>query len=387
MFANQMKSGLRSSALVQSVLVAVLAGTGFGADSNPNPCGGSIRLGEESGGTISGESSAVDRGLFLEPIDGLTTARHPAPQKIAVPAGANVMFFQPACSEDSVVWEGAEPTMQFDNGWMAVVNTDFYGSYVVRSSVYGGNGDAPSADNTCIVEVVQPPVRSGGASRDIIRVATGQLTLNDDSTNGETVRYFHGSSVASLRRVAKSTFRTSVNRQVRLIAPSETAMFLTEWRINDVAIGLGPEYRNAFSSPGTYTISAGAPGTIKEIAIEVYRTRIISHRTGRDILPQGRGVTLQAETDPPGIESDITWLASTIHGTGLSVVGRGPTFTVQFDDTFREHVNGTYYQWLGVKADHAVFSQTQIRDCLPGADGTGCVEGIPPPLEFERPEE
>ena len=62
---------------------------------------------------------------------------------------------------------------------------------------------------------------------------------------------------------------------------------------------------------------------------------------------------ITAVTDPPGYEDHVTWLSSTKYGTGFPITGQGPTFTVQFDDTW----GGEGFQWLGVKADGVLFNQ------------------------------
>ena len=86
---------------------------------------------------------------------------------------------------------------------------------------------------------------------------------------------------------------------------------------------------------------------------------ITGHVPEGDIVPEGVPVTFTAVTEPPGYEEDITWLATTKYGTGVPILGRGPTFTTQFDNTFGPHPDGGLWQWLGVKADNAAAGQDQ----------------------------
>ncbi|MGH2625358.1 MAG: hypothetical protein ACRDHY_01750, partial [Anaerolineales bacterium] len=114
-----------------------------------------------------------------------------------------------------------------------------------------------------------------------------------------------------------------------------------------------------FSEPGVYSVWVGIGATARRIVFEIYRTRITSHEDG-DVIPDGVPVTFTAETDPPGFEEDITWLASTSYGVSDPVRGEGRSFTVRFSDTFgRKWMAEHFVQWLGVRADNAVFGQDQ----------------------------
>ena len=132
-----------------------------------------------------------------------------------------------------------------------------------------------------------------------------------------------------------------------------------EWRVDGKAVGLGLSLDHSFVSVGVHTISVGPPDRAQEILVETYDVNFTSHIPGVDIVPEGEPVTFDAVTDPPGFESFITWIATTKYGTGTPVLGYGPVFTVQFDDTWTELEDGSIFQWLGVKADNAVFGQDQ----------------------------
>jgi hypothetical protein len=164
----------------------------------------------------------------------------------------------------------------------------------------------------------------------------------------------HQPSVAALRQLSKSRFRTSVNQEIQLtaqVAPSRLATRL-EWRVlaGQRLLGVlrGGEVRIAFSRPGRYTVEVGP----RVLGFEIYRTVLTSHETGRDTVPVGVPVTFTAVTEPPGFEQDITWVASGGEGGAEPLLGRGPSFTVTFGDEAASQ--------LGVKADNAAFTQSTV---------------------------
>ena len=66
----------------------------------------------------------------------------------------------------------------------------------------------------------------------------------------------------------------------------------------------------------------------------------------------------------------------------MPILGSGPTFTTQFDNTWGPHVDGGFFQWLGVKGDNATAGQDQkesVRACCIEDEcsletGLGCME-------------
>jgi hypothetical protein len=159
-------------------------------------------------------------------------------------------------------------------------------------------------------------------------------------------------SIATLRRVGRDHYRTSVGQEIRLAAgvtPRRLAPAL-EWRIlahrRLLAVRQGAEIQLAFDRPGTYTVEVGG----RRLLFDIYRTVLTSHVSGSDTVAAGVPVTFTAVTEPPGFEREITWLASGGDGTARPAVGRGPSFTV----TFRRSPDGR----LGVKADNAAFTQS-----------------------------
>ncbi|MGA7269724.1 MAG: hypothetical protein WB239_01505, partial [Acidimicrobiia bacterium] len=105
-------------------------------------------------------------------------------------------------------------------------------------------------------------------------------------------------------------------------------------------------------------MEAGPTDVAERVGLETYRVTITSHRRGDKVL-EGVEESFTAVTDPPGLESEIRWLASTKYGASDPVMGTGESFAVQFDSTFglRNLTTGLREQWLGVKADNATFAQ------------------------------
>ena len=102
----------------------------------------------------------------------------------------------------------------------------------------------------------------------------------------------------------------------------------------DMATGrYEPETTRQFESliqPGMVVIDVGAHvvevGPIlapSAVEIETYSVTITSHVSGEDTVPEGEPIVFTAETDPPGYETEITWLSSTKYGTAEPILGEG----------------------------------------------------------------
>ena len=127
-----------------------------------------------------------------------------------------------------------------------------------------------------------------------------------------------------------------------------------------------------FRSVGEHTVSVGPTNRTIGVVIDTYSVTIASHKSREDIVPEGESVMFKAFTDPPGFEEDIRWLSSTKYGTAAPVLGFGPTFTCQFDDTWGVDPAIGDFQWLGVRADNATFNQDE-KGCRVNAAGDGCI--------------
>jgi len=199
-----------------------------------------------------------------------------------------------------------------------------------------------------------------------------EFQLSEDASNDATMQYFGGDSIATIGRHA-----SQLDRNDRAIAggplrygttPGRTVSFevTTLPPGLEALIEVRSERRHPFlaysgsitlDAEGQHLFQIGPPARQRAIQVETYHVEI-TNRADLETIPEGVPVTFEAVTNPPGYEHNITWLSSTKYGTATPVMGRGPTFTVQFDDTFGPDDG---IQWLGVKADDARLGQDQAQ--------------------------
>jgi hypothetical protein len=353
--------GLSSESVVRlSMLLACaagLSGVALGQAPGTRPDGG--REEEVDFPVPEGpDCGSPSNRLFLDSIDGLIVGRHLAPATFVVPLGSRVMMFQEACLSDRVTWTGAELRYFDETGVGAFCPMDRPGVQSVRVQVVKRNGEV--IENACDFEVLDVPIdqiKVAGITMEKLR-----LGLTEQSSNQETMEHFFGRAISSVRPVGPKKYRTSVDRELTFQAAKLRPKILSgviEWRVDGQAAGLGETLRFSFSRPGVHRVSVGPTAAPAELEIETYRVLITSHVSNRDIVSEGEPIIFTAVTDPPGYENEITWLSSTKYGTATPVLGSGPTFTVQFDDTWGDDPAYGRFQWLGVKADHTVFNQDQ----------------------------
>ena len=293
--------------------------------------------------------------MMIGPVPGLTSDWHVAPSATAIPLGDSVQFRQPAPPEAQITWIGAYEVLRNESGSVAECPLREVGSHSVRVQVLmpdGGQGqDSIELD---IVDIAPESIELR------LSVWVDPVELDQNSTNPETMFYFRFPSVADLKDLGDGRYRTSVQRRLNFDATVDPPEFkpLIEWRIDNTTRLSGPVMQS-FADVGWHDISAGPLNNPAKVQIETYRVRITSHTSWRDIVPEGEPITFEAVTEPNGYENEITWISSTKYGTAAPVISRGPTFTAQFDDTWGRHGSGIGFQWLGVRADDAVFNQDQ----------------------------
>lgn len=299
--------------------------------------------------------------LLLGPVAGLTTRWHSSPDEIVVPVGSQVQIRVLASEHAVVTWNGGVNvrTRIRERGnriLQSTVDCPVVDTEKQSLEVTVQYGDGAVWTASCTIRGINIDLED--VEFDVQSVdRVFELPLNP--TNEETMDRFFGSSIAQLNEVAPGSFLTSVDRPVQFhakIDPEELAG-MVEWRHADGMTVLGSSMVRTYSTVGSYSIDVGPPSSSIPLAVETYRTRITSHTSGGDKIPDGEAILFEAETIPPGYEHLITWLSSTKNGTGLPVLGSGPTFSVQFDDTWRENDEGQLSQWLGVRGDNVVFNQ------------------------------
>lgn len=308
-------------------------------------------------------NTLTNRSLEIGPVEGLTTAWHKAPHATAIPVGTVVTLRQPGPPGATMIWSGAVEVLRDRRGSTAECVLDDVGQVDVSVVCRLSNG--VTIQNGCTFDVIDIHVSEVTVAA--VHVNTDPVVPGPDATNVETMAAFFGASVASLTELGPGHFRTSRDRAVPASGHlhPESLTPLMEWRVDGLPVNLGPRIAASrrvsvlpihegwyFQEAGPHVIEAGPEGPAARIDVDTYAVTITSHVSGDDYLEDGERVTFTAVTDPPGLESEITWLSSTKYGTGLPISGTGPTFEVEFNDTWGDNV-----QWLGVRADDTIFNQ------------------------------
>ena len=336
---------------------------------------------------------ALGPRLYVEPIEGLTTIRHRAPAEITVPVGVTIRFSETGLRGEEVTWTGAHEIERVRDRSTAECPLHEVGPQVIRAVVTAFDGRRiEHISRINVVDVRANQIRLGR-----IQARVKEFDLDESATNEQTMEWYFGSSIASLTRIGKGQalidrgerserkagrvprYRTSASRAVTFSVEVYPQVFasMMEWDVSGPGKTLAREVISVFDTPGEHFVTVGPPGRQRRIEIESYSVAITSHESFVDIVPEGRLITFEAVTDPPGFEDQITWLSSTKYGQATPVLGYGPTFTVQFDETFGDDPEIGLFQWLGVKADNVVFSQDQKAGacCLNEIDGCVAAAG------------
>jgi hypothetical protein len=300
------------------------------------------------------DSSMIPR-VRMGPIPEWTIGWHEAPQRTAIPAGTLVLFRQDAPPGSTIEWLGAEETIRDGGGSTAQCLMAPPGFYEVRVTVRPPSG----IETVHVAQFDAVDFQANNLQVGAVELSVDPLGIDEGSSNEDTMRGFFGASIAKLTQLGPDHYRTSVDKRVHLVVSVDPPAFapIIEWRVDGVAQFLGADVTSLLRYTGSHRIAVGPPGVERAATLEQYRVTITSHRSNVDRLPEGQEVTFEAETNPPGLEGEITWLSSTKNWTGRPILGTGPRFTVRFDNTWE---NG--FQWLGVKADNDPFNQDQKEE-------------------------
>lgn len=318
--------------------------------------------------------------LVILPIPGLTTASHPAPASTAIPLGATILLRQSAPSDAIIQWSGADELVRDETGSTAKCSMNTLGwSRVAVEISYTSGIVAEQGFDMNVIDIDVSDIQIGA-----IDVPVGPLPLHENLTNGQTMAYYFAGSVATVLEIGEGHYRTSIDRPLPLgvsVDPPGVAPII-EWRIDGAGKHLGAaleDYRQ--QEIGTHVVSVGPPGGAQSVQFDMYSVEIISHTNAADIIPEGVPITFEAITHPPGFEEEIRWLSSTKYGSATAVVGYGPTFRAEFNDTVGPD---DAWQWLGVIADNARFGQDQKPPpcCKERVDAFSTNASIPTNIEF-----
>lgn len=292
--------------------------------------------------------------FLIGPVPGFTTAWHQVPKTTSIPLGTQIELKVLASESAGIEWKGAEEIRRGKKASTAICHFTRLGRHEVsvRARYFGG----PGFTKRCVFQVV--PTQAQEASVASIKVARPPLGVDESSSSGDLVaRYFDVSSIATLRKTGTETYATSVQTELRFKVEVDPPGFgpLMEWRTDDGAIHLGETASHRFGDVGLHDVFVGRPDDPKQIRVQAYKTRILYHQSGSNLIPQGQPVTFEAITEPTGYEGEVTWLAATKFGSASPTLGTGPTFTTVFQNTWGP--NGG--QWLGIGADNARLGQDQ----------------------------
>ena len=305
----------------------------------------------------------------LGPIEGLTTDWHPAPDRIVVTVGAELTFECKVPEGGTVAWKGATEVDRSATASRAVCELQGPGTYKVIVEVTQPPAERFDRDredphqqrgakvgHLCTIEAVD--IRADRISWGSAQLVSEEIVVDRELSNHETMNLFFGPSIARLARIGERHYRTSTGRVLTFRANVDPPVFssMVEWRINGKAVHIGAEFSFTNEDTGTRDIATGPADRSDGIRIESYEVTI-TNPTDKYVVQDTKQVTFRAETEPPGFESEVTWLASTKYGKASVVTAKGPTFTVRFDDTWGRDRS----QWLGVKADNAIFNQDQWK--------------------------
>lgn len=290
-------------------------------------------------------------GLQLGPIPGVTSGWHALADggMVEIPAEAEITLRCVVAPGDRVAWEGAverSRSKQWSTARLAPVDPDLR----VRVTVLDPSGRLRSH---------QARLRRGHSLLRVDAVALEPVSLPAEEWPPVIgVEQFFGESAGQIRRLGPDHWLVPRDTPLRLVARGVPASALVEWRQQGRPMHLGPAWRHRFVTVGTHHIEAGAPGTARSVRVDVYDVEITSHVSDVDRIPHNRPVTFTARTDPPGWERHVTWFASTSYGTVEPAWSTGRTFTPTFRDTWGGGPT-VRTQWLGVRADAALFNQDQ----------------------------
>ncbi len=310
--------------------------------------------------------------LEIGPVAGLTTGWHPAPIQTGIPLGARVQLRIPAPSDALVVWRGAEEIMREEEMSVARVITTTPGLRRVMVEVADGNATKQYHTELDVIDIAVDDIVVSGIEVFYEPIEIDE-TLPPDEINALTMKYYFSNAIASITEIDEDSYLTSVARELPMQVRVTPAAFgpLMEWRSDGSPLwNMGVSGVSRFHEVGWHSVAVGPPAAEARIDVQTYAVTI-TNLTGEDIV-EGEPVVFLAETEPRGYESEITWLSSTKYGSAIPVLGQGPVFVAQFDDTWGP--DGS--QWLGVKADNAAFGQ-DLKDLVPESEAVYLSE-IPP---------
>lgn len=323
---------------------------------------------------VEGDEGAALYEWALGPIEGVTTVWHPAPAELTVPVGTTIRLKCAEPNATSVNWVNASPVKRIDGGSIAELRVDTPGRHEVAVTAAanlddgGGSKRRPgSASETvlhsCVINAVPGSINDITVAELVPEASP--LTVTESSSNDETMYAFFSGGVrfqvvSQLVALGPGHYASAVGRQLTIRATASDPRFqsLVEIRTPGARPTLdGPIA--LLSQVGGAIVSAGPTIGARQLAIDTYSTNVTSDWPENARIPENQAITFRATTQPSGYEKYVTWISSTKYGTATPIVGHGASFTTTFNNTWGPHPDDPelVFQWLGVRADNAVFNQ------------------------------
>ena len=357
---------IRSRVIVSISIVAAAVST-VSAQEFLSPADGTRPNTNEAVSTTSKNNSPAIEPMEIGPIPGLTTTWHRAPSNDAlIPRGTILLVRQPTTNGSRVVWQGAEEIERTPTHSLAHCTMDQLDSYSVTCTVIPTAGE-PKVQ-ACVFQTTDYPTDSILV---LPGVPTGRpFTITEDSSTEDALDAYFDSTVSTLHTKGDGNFVAATGTPVKLntfVFPAGFAP-LIEWQIDDTPAFIGANATHQFRTPGPYTLKAASPDPIvrpHEFTFEIYHAIITSfdvpgvRKYNSHDFPTDTPVTFYAQTNPPGYEQYIQWIAATKFGETFPVIGSGPSFTVEFIDPYGIDNSGNAWLWAGVRADNASRGQDQ----------------------------
>ncbi|MFO0874645.1 MAG: hypothetical protein U0575_11840 [Phycisphaerales bacterium] len=344
---------LAATALGLGCCALLLAATHDPLAPGDQPPGGAGASGVHTPPAAPGDEAPP---LLIGPVAGLTVGWHAAPEETAIPLGTVATFKAPAPIGARVAWRGAHEVARDAEWSTATCELRRTGMIEVGVTIRG----AGVTDASCRLDVMAiDPATIKVAP---ISVDTAPYKIDDSAPqweiNAQSAELLALPSIAAVRALGGGVYRTSVDRSIGATLPSvdpPAFMPLMEWRIDGEPMSLGGRIDHAFPAVGVHLVETGPLAVPASIDVQTYRATIVSPAPGEHIA-DGAPVTFVAETDPPGFEDDITWIASTQHGATTAITASGAVFTTQFNGPWDVSPDGAF-ESIGVRADNAIVEQ------------------------------
>ncbi|HKW15071.1 MAG TPA: hypothetical protein VJS69_11345 [Candidatus Krumholzibacteria bacterium] len=291
-------------------------------------------------------------GLWIAPVQGLTTAWYPAPAKFTVSNDVRTIKLKVVTTEKAkIVWSGAVETSRTAYESYAECALPAPGSHQLVKA------EATEHDGTrTIVETFSSGIlvsNRGAGEMQIgsVALSDAEPRLDQYTTAAERIRVLlDGRVIAAVKSTGTDSYRTAAGAPLHVKATTNELGTLVEWRLDGKPLWLGTEGDVALpQEPGKHVLSVGPPSHAHSVAVQTFGTSVVVEGGGG--IAAGKPVTFHVTTNPPGFESEVLWMSGTLFGTAEPALGKGASFTAVFDRPWPTTPDGA--TCVGVRAGSA----------------------------------